>query len=248
MGVRDGEEYPAVMHRALAGRWQVVNLASPGWGLTQQIRRYCEFGVRFHPKVVVLQFCSNDLEDNLANRVTAVRDGELVFQDSRNSLNGLKRRLSRSFLQRTQLYNFLRTRASPLVHGLLIRREGARLEKTLRGPGAPGGDATPMERVYNDLLRAFAARLSADGVALIVISVDHQLDGFPATRALVHELDARGDLRYLEVTEWLAGKSPYDSPEGHAWGTKAHRVIGERLADAIAAAPATADPTPAAPR
>jgi hypothetical protein len=45
----------------------------------------------------------------------------------------------------------------------------------------------------------------------------------------------RGEIRYLEVTEWLSGMSNYASPEGHTWGTPAHRVLGERLAEEVTA-------------
>jgi hypothetical protein len=243
MGTADGREYPAVMRRELAGRAEVVNLGSPGWGLTQQVRRYAEFGANFSPAVVVLQFCSNDLEDNLAYRVAVVKDGGIVFQDSQNSLSGPKRLLSRSFLQRTQLYNFLRTRASPFVHGLLARREEARLNETMQPPAGSAADdgPPPIQVVYEELLRAFAARLDAEGRALVFIAVDHQLEQFPWLHARVEEMHARGDLRLVNVTAWLAGMENYGSPEGHLWGEPAHRVIGLRLAGEVLGAAAGAD-------
>lgn len=246
MGTADGNEYPAVMRRALAGRAEVVNLGSPGWGLTQQVRRYAEFGAAFAPDVVVLQFCSNDLEDNLAYRVAVVKGGAIEFQDSQNSLSGPKRLLSRSFLQRTQLYNFLRTRASPFVHGLLARREEARLNQAMQPAAAdPSGAPPPIQAVYEELLRAFAARLKAEGRALVFISVDHQLEQFPWLAGRVREMHARGELRVVDVTEWLAGMENYGSPEGHVWGEPAHRVIGERLAEVLMPAPAAPDSLPA---
>jgi hypothetical protein len=245
MGVNDGEEYPTVMRRELEGRADVVNLGAAGWGLTQEIRRYYERGVEYDPRIVILQFCANDPDDNLANRVTLVEDGEFKFVDSQNSFNGVKRNLSRSFLQRTQLYNFFRTRASMLVMRKVVQQEATRLEEAV--PKSAGGDEFPVtEKVYVELIEAFARRVHAEGRSLWFISVDHHLERFPHIAATVHDLDARGELRHIEVVDWLRGHEPYASPEGHIWGTVAHRIVGEHLAAEAAAA--LADSSVAAPR
>jgi len=76
-GVNDGEEYPAVMDRHLAGRFNVVNLGVSGYGLTQQIRYFVEFGQLFDPDIVVIQFASNDPGDNLFDPVTRIENGSL---------------------------------------------------------------------------------------------------------------------------------------------------------------------------
>ena len=229
MGVSDGEEYPTIMRRHLIGRADVVNLGEPGWGLTQEIRRYYDAGAAYDPKIVVLQFCANDPSDNLANRVTVVENGEFKFVDSANSLNLVKKYLSRSFLQRTQLYNFFRTRASRALLEQMTKHEASKLDA--QAPDTSKSDVVPgIERVYIELLTTFAAKLHAEGRALWVISVDHQLEQFPHINVAVHDLDARGDLRYIEVLDWLKGSEPYASPEGHMWGEPAHAIIGQRLA------------------
>jgi hypothetical protein len=44
-------------------------------------------------------------------------------------------------------------------------------------------------------------------------------------------LDAAGYPEYVDVHEWLADPALYPpSPEGHVWGTEAHRRLGEELA------------------
>jgi hypothetical protein len=243
MGVADGDEYPTVMRRHLAGRADVVNLGEPGWGLTQEIRRYYDTGAKYDPKIVVLQFCANDPGDNLANRVTVVANGEFKYVDSANSLNFVKKYLSRSFVQRTQLYNFFRTRASRLVLDRMTQPAAAKLDAT--APDSSHTDAVPgVERVYIELLEHFAADLRAQRRSLWVISVDHQLEQFPHIAAAVHALDARGDLRSIEVLDWLRGHEPYSSPEGHMWGKPAHALIGEHLAAEAAAALADSSTTP----
>jgi hypothetical protein len=235
MGVSDGEEYASVMRRALAGRADVVNLGSPGWGLTQEIRRYYEIGERYHPRIVVLQFCANDPEDNFSNQVTRVRDGTFVFVDSKNSTNWIKKFMSRSPLQRTQVYNFFRTRLSIMATRRSFRRKTAQMEAAR--PQAAGADHVPVDQALHiELLSAFARRMHEDGVALWVIAVDRQLEQLPHIQRAVEELDARGEIRYVEVMDWLRDHPDHASPEGHLWGTAAHRVIGEHLAAEVAAA------------
>ena len=82
-GVNDGDEYPEIMAEKLNDNFNIINLSVSGWGLTQQIRRYYEFGQLYLPKVVLLQFCSNDPEDNFNNKVTIIKDGRFIFQNSK---------------------------------------------------------------------------------------------------------------------------------------------------------------------
>ncbi|HEX6791773.1 MAG TPA: SGNH/GDSL hydrolase family protein [Candidatus Krumholzibacteria bacterium] len=234
MGVNDGEEYASVMRRALAGKADVANLGVAGWGLTQEIRRYYELGEAYNPRIVILQFCANDPDDNLANRVTLVQDGEFKFVDSDNSLNIVKKYLSRSIVQRTQLYNFFRTRASIVLSKAWVDREASRLEATR--PDSARAEYPATEKVYVEMLDLFAKKLHAEGRQLWYISVDHHIDRFPHIAAAIHDLDAGGELRYLETVDWLKGHEPYGSPEGHMWGTVGHRIIGEHLAAEVAAA------------
>jgi hypothetical protein len=241
MGVSDGDEYPTVMRSyLLSGRVaDVVNLGEPGWGLTQEIRRYYDTGAAYDPRIIVLQFCANDPFDNLDNRVTVVENGEFKFVDSANSLNVAKKYLSRSFVQRTQLYNFFRTRASHLVLDRITQQKATKLNAassdTAKADVVPG-----VERAYIELLVTFAAKLHGEGRALWVIAVDHQLEQFPHIRQAVHDLDTRGELRYIEVVEWLTGAGPYASPEGHVWGVRAHHIIGRHLASDVSDALANA--------
>ena len=37
-------------------------------------------------------------------------------------------------------------------------------------------------------------------------------------------------LSYYEVSDWFYGIENYNSAEGHAWGAKGHRIVGENLA------------------
>ena len=75
LGVNDGEEYCAVLERMFQGQAEIVNLGVGGFGLTNEIRTFYEFGVLFQPSVVVLQFAHNDPEDNFYEKVTTFADG-----------------------------------------------------------------------------------------------------------------------------------------------------------------------------
>ncbi len=225
MGVNDGEEFAAVLGRALEGAAAVVNLGSPGWGLTQEVRRYYDFGAAYHPAAVVLQFCANDPADNFVYKVTVVENGEFAYREVHGSSGWVKKYLSRSFVQRSQLYNFFRGRAYRLLERRAVREGATRYQA-----GEAASDSMPpQDAFYCELLETFAAKLRADGVAFVMIAADNQLDRHPWIQRKVLELDARGDVVYLEVTEWLAGMGNYASVEGHVWGPPAHEVIGQQL-------------------
>jgi hypothetical protein len=70
-----------VLARRLGDTHAVLSLASPGWGLTQQIRRYYEVGRPLEPEFVVLQINSNDVSDSQNQPVTVVRNGCFVIRD-----------------------------------------------------------------------------------------------------------------------------------------------------------------------
>jgi len=73
-GVNDGEEFPALIHKALMQRdgkegTPIVNAGmgdnGQGWWL-KFLRRE---GKRYHPRLLVLQICANDFEDNVRERL-----------------------------------------------------------------------------------------------------------------------------------------------------------------------------------
>ena len=107
-GVNDGEEFAAILGKELQGQFNVINLSVGGWGLTQQIRKYYEFGRLYSPKIVLLQFCNNDPRDNFKNRVVSVENGEFKFHNSSTFINRIKKYLSGSAIQKSQIYNLFR--------------------------------------------------------------------------------------------------------------------------------------------
>ena len=227
-GVDDGEEYASILERELGGSERVINLGIGGWGLTQEIRRYFDFGARYRPRAVILQFSANDPRDNLKCAITEVRDGKFQFHDSGEGIYRIKDLLSRSWIQKSQIYNLFRDRIYRLMESRVVEKERATLDS-----GRSGTAESAEERVYVELLTHFAESLHGSGVKLVFLSVNGQLEGFPEIAAEVRQLQEAGLLRYVDAAEWLEGESDYSSPEGHLLGVKAHRIIGERLAELV---------------
>ncbi len=68
---------------------------------------------------------------------------------------------------------------------------------------------------------------------MFFISVIDGLTKFTLIDENVLGLDRENYLKYVEVAEWFVGIKEYGSPEGHGWGRKGHRIIGENLAKVI---------------
>jgi hypothetical protein len=227
-GVDDGDEYAAVLDRALSGNADVINLGVGGWGLTQEIRRYYEFGILYQPHVVILQFSGNDPEDNLTCPVTTVHDGRFQFGDTRDAIFWVKTYLSRSAIQKSQVYNLLRDS----IYRFFRARTVARSRHSVEAPGN-SPPASVDQRVYIELISAFADDLHRSGVRLIFLTVNRQLQEFPAIDHAIHELADDRKLEFFDAASWLDGMVNFASPEGHLWGKPAHRVIGTRLAQIV---------------
>jgi hypothetical protein len=211
--------------------YDVINLSVGGYGLTQQIRRFYEFGQLYDPKIVVLQFCANDPSDNMLNRVTELDHGRFVFKETNNTAAWVKKYLSHSVLQKSQLYNFFRSR----VFEATSKRKlvDARIDLRRNSENGLVAAESPEQAFYNELLGAFARDLTKRRVRLIMISVSGQLEEFPAIVRTVNALQTEGALEYVDIVPWFAGMTNYGSPEGHSWGAKAHALLGNRLASVV---------------
>lgn len=227
-GVQDNEVYTAVMQRILDPDFNVINLGVSGWGLTQQIRRYYEFGRLYEPRVVILQFSSNDPSDNVRDRVTIVEDGRFRFQEAGGSTNHLRKYLSRSIiLQKSQLYNLVRDAGYKFFQSSVME-DAQRILALEQDTGV-----SDEEQLYNELLEVFAMSLHERGVDLIVIGVEEHLNRFPYIRDKVLELESSGQLLYVQTAEWFDYEEALRSPEGHRWGEEAHRIIGTKLSEIV---------------
>lgn len=247
IGVNDGQEFPAVLARDLAGQANVVNLGVPGYGLTQEIRLYYEFARSFEPRVVLLQFTNNDPDDNLFYRVTAIENGRFVFRRDQSIspfLQSVKNFLGRSVIQRSQAYNYVRNFAYETLRERAVVRALA--------PGTSTADQAAnnsKEDFHNALLELLVQDLRRRNIQVVLIGVDGHLAQFPRILAKVRELARHRLLTYVATEPWFRGVSPYASPEGHEWGVQAHRIVAQQLAPILAeilSAPAGRSPETAA--
>lgn len=228
-GVNDNEEFSTVLAQKLNGNYNVVNLSVSGWALTQQIRRFYEFGQLYNPELVILQFCENDPWGNLYFKVTEIENGKFVFKNSNNSANKLKRSLSNSFLQKSCLYSFARS----LFSGSFLNQKMIGNVIGENNEESQTAKISKREQFHSDLLDLFSKDLKARGVSLFLIAPHKEIDLYPGIKRKVTELDSLGFLTYYETEDWFEAGVDYSSPEGHHWGTKGHYVIGERLSQII---------------
>lgn len=232
-GVNDNEDFSSVLDQKLNGNYNIINLSVSGWALTQQIRRYYEFGQLYKPQIIILQFCENDPWGNLYFKVTEIENGKFIFKNSNNSANKLKRSLSNSFLQKSSLYSLARSLFSgSSFNKKLIGNASAKLE-TVDEDRKRIKDKR--ERFYSDLLDLFSKDLKNKGIQLLMIAPDREIDLYPIIKEKVSELDSLGILSYYETEAWFESGIDYSSPEGHHWGKKGHYKIGEKLSEIIGA-------------
>jgi hypothetical protein len=163
--------------------------------------------------------------------VTEVQGDTFIFMKTQNSSAWVKKYLSSSPIQKSQLYNFVRGKGYELLAGRSV--VDARITATDVACGDPRETVTYEETLYNQLLETFARNLRKSGVRFLMIAVNGQLSRFPAIQLKIAELHEQDLLEYVEVIPWFEKGVDYASPEGHSWGAKAHAVLGQHLAEII---------------
>jgi len=110
IGVNDGDEWASVLSNSLYGKFNVINTGVGGWGLTQEIRRYYEFGQLYYPHSVIILFSGGDPYDNLKDYCTTIENNKFVFHDfskKDNWIYVLGKKLSNSRIQKSSLFRVL---------------------------------------------------------------------------------------------------------------------------------------------
>ncbi len=225
-GVNDGDQYAAVLAEQLADEYDIINISVGGWGFTQQLRAFYEFGLLYDPQLVLLQFCANDLMDNFINKVTVIRDGRFFFRntDVKPGLVSAGLLSKCSFIQKSQLYCFIRNYIGENVIQAGRRKRGVELSRA---------SIPPHEKFHADLLELFARDLDRRGIPLLMYAPEDGALRFPFLKNIISQLEEEGLIKYIKVEPWFENVTDYESPQGHSWGEKAHRIIGEKLSDYI---------------
>ena len=227
-GVNDGEEYASILFDKLKGKVNVINLGIGGWGLTQQIRKFYEFGILYDPNIVIIQFFHNDPVDNLNNQVTVIDNGRFKFQNSNSNTNWVKKYVSHSWIQKSQLYSLLRTSAIVFWKGNMDNAQKEEFTKFNNISGIPAE-----EKYYIELLDTFAADLKNRGIKLYFFSINDALPIFPHIERKVIDLDLKEEIKFINIDPWF--KTPADmepSPAGH-YGTRWNEIVGTKLAEYV---------------
>jgi hypothetical protein len=231
--VDDGKTVARLLDEALGPQVEVVSLGVGGYSTDQELLSYLEVGRRFHPDVVLLQFCGNDPPFNVQDRYWRgskprfVRYGDLLV------LNGVP---------------VPDTKSSGLVPDVLAEHTGlfAFLETQLRQVGlrhavAAETDVEEFWRVTELLVRDLRRAVEGDGARLWCYDVDAN---DAATDGRLRALLQRQGVTYADISPAYAEDFDGLWVSGH-WNEEGQRRVADALLPALrqALAPAAA-PSP----
>ena len=246
IGVNDGEEYASILTDNLSANFNIINTGIGGWGLTQQIRRFYEFGQLYQPSIVILLFCGNDPDDNLKDKCTEIENGRFAFKDftkkDNRSLYRLNKLLSQSIIQKSNLYNVILRNLWPLIQENQIQENQTSIPEE-KNKGALNSNKDKIsfkEQLYNELLNLFAEDLYEKRIRFYFLSLNfytdntkfYQLDDYPYIKANVLRLDSLGIIHYIDINKWFTEEDFVESPVSH-YDKKWNRVLGDNLAKYI---------------
>lgn len=236
IGVNDGFEFGSVMGNQLKQDYNVINLGIGGWGLTQEIRVFYEVAQSYNPEIAILFFFGNDPYDNLLDAVTKIKDGNFEFIDQNNSSSGIlskvSKLLSRSIIQKSNLYNFIRNTLYLKYHADAIDQIENQANETVEMP--------EHEKLYCDLLDVFVKDLNQKDVKLMFVSINYLKDGeieselqnFPFINKHISKLDSLGLIDFVDINDWFNENDMGASPVSH-YDVRWNKVLGENLVNYI---------------
>ena len=236
IGVNDGFEFASIMADKLKQDYNVINFGVGGWGLTQEIRVFYEIAQFFEPEIAIIFFCNNDPDDNLLDAVTEIKNGQFEFIDANNSSSGLlskiSKLLSKSIIQKSNLYNSIRNALYLKYHANAIEQVNKQESSVSKIP--------ENEILYCKLLDLFAKDMKQKEVKLMFVSVNYvkndivvsELHDFPIIENHLLELDSLGYVDYININDWFEIKDMLPSPVGH-YDKRWNFVLGDNLADYV---------------
>lgn len=241
IGCNDGDEFASVLADNLVEDYNVINTGSNGWGLTQQIRVFYEFGQLYSPKIVVILFSNNDPNDNLKDNCTKIKEDRFTFKDFNSddnfSLYRLNKSLSQSIIQKSHLYNAL----TKIVWSSIKKNQAQGTERNVQKENQSNHTKINIkERLYIELITMFGRDLYEKGIKLVFISVNRlnekviysEVDKFPYIKSNLLELDSLGIIDYVDINNWFEKGDMIKSPVGH-YGERWNSVFGKHLAEYI---------------
>ncbi|MBT3586670.1 MAG: SGNH/GDSL hydrolase family protein [Halobacteriovoraceae bacterium] len=213
-GVTEGKQYSAIVRRNIFPNSEVINLSTPGWGITQQIKAYLLYSKKFRPKTIILQYASNDPLDNLHFPVIAIENKQfkpLILQPP--FFIKWFPRVFRKILYKFQSYQYLRLKITAYLHS----------SKATKTSGENGPNAEQVNHLK--LLKLFVKKLQDDQTKLIFLYHGPHLSNFQNLTSFLKNKK----ITKLDANSYFKGAGPFDSPDGHEWGEKGHAIIAQQL-------------------
>ena len=218
-GLRPEEAYPQVLQDLLDGvgeRWEVLNVALPGWSTRQEAIAYRRIARRYAPDLVLLGICLNDIPEMQNN------------------------------LTRPPAWLAALNRRSALVRGLVRAREReiADVEELLARPDAPVVNEA-FARLFAEV-RVLRADVERDGARLAVLvfpfaeQVDKAAPPPSAQRRIVRFCAAEG-LPALDLLPALAGVGPSAFLDYDHFSAEGAREVAEAVLESGLAGEANAE-------
>lgn len=244
IGVNDHATYSNVLDELLA-QYRVVNLSSPGFGLTHQINRYLSIGEKYKPQIVLLQFCANDPIDSLREQSVIWNEQSEEFQLQK--VGGTNLHQAKVLLNHIQpIVDFLSGHSAIynlIKHPIYAFIKGKRnsTDKVSSSDAQINNLSSfysvEAENNYINLLNRFAKYLSKDKIKLIMFSVQDHLKMFPELQLEINRLNNDGLISYIESSDWFSvdftNENKLSPHVGHFWGELSHKWIALKMAEYI---------------
>ncbi len=238
VGVNDHETFSYKLDKLLDD-YRVMNVSSPGWGLTHQINRYMTIGEIHNPEVIIIQFCSNDPSDNLREKSIVWDEAKSEFvkiKIQKSDYNSIKNLLTNvPFVFDFLSGNSLIYQRSKQIFARYIIRDTKKIAQDFIDSDQI---ELSLQRNYISLLDKFITKLVDENKKVIFIDVASQLKNFnQEIYSFVLNQDNKKRINYLDVSKWVNESyyEKYDLGPGftHYWGNYSNRWIAIKLAEHI---------------
>ncbi len=226
-GVNDGEEFPALVRQTLDDCYgpanvSVVNTGIAGNGTGRWVKFLRDEGKTYDPRVVVLQFFSNDFDDNLI---------EQLFQlDPNGRLYELEVPPPRTLRSVQNFLSHIPGFSSSHLVGFIRQLMTTYAERKGAGKGTrPKEDEYPTDRLTFALVKEVLALCAKEKWPVLALTVGLQGSRLDKLETLFE----RAAIPVIQMPDKMARPDLYYPQDGH-WNASGHllaaRLIVEKLA------------------
>lgn len=223
--VNDDETCSRLLENNLAGSVpvQVISLGVGAFATDQEFLSYLYYGRKFHPDIVLLLFCENDLSSNVADRYTRSRKPVFDKHGETLVLTGMPAPDKRN----TGLFSPILLQKS----SLLVLLENVLVNLALK----PRKDEVSLEQIWEVtrlIMRDFAQAVKRDGARLVVMNVNAANPGLAAIDSRLRTVLAEFSIPYLETAAAYQDDFKSYWVGGH-WNQKGQRAVADVLTPAL---------------